>query len=182
MLTALLLIAVAHADPSYPPVAGLDFSVRTPYQFVLLSDGESLTYNVYQPEGAAYAIGMIEAAVAISSGASIRQIQAIAPNARPCSHPSLDIYEISEVSLNDPARFPERFIGNPLLGRGPLWGYFDPSAGGSPGDVIVVSDHGPFENRRILEHEVAHRWYAAYCLDRYTSMSSEAFALRVAEG
>ena len=182
MLTALLLVAAAHADPPYARVAGLDLSVRTLYQFALLSDGESLTYNVYQPEGAAYPLDMVEAAVAASSATSVSQIHAIAPSARPCSHRSLDLYEIAVVSLNDPARFPERFLGNPLEGRGPLWGYFDPSAGGSPVDVIVVSDHGAFEDRRILEHEVAHRWYAAYCMDSYTRMTSEEFAVRVAGG
>lgn len=125
---------------------------------------------------------MIEAAVAASSATSVWQIHAIAPSARPCTHPSLDIYEIAVVSLNDAARFPERFIGNPLLGRSPLWGYFDPSAGGLSVDVIVVSDHGPPVNRRIMEHEVAHHWFAAYCMERYTNMTSEELAVRVAGG
>lgn len=181
MLTGLLLLAAAQARTPYVPVAGLDMGTHTLYQFAVLSDGESLTYNVYQPQGAAYSTTMIADAVRASSEESLREIRAIAPGATPCVRRMLDIYEIAESALNDVARFPARFVGNPSEGRGPLWGYYDPNAATGL-EVIVVSAHGAVEDRRILVHEIAHRWYAAYCMDRYTTMTSEEFAVGVAGG
>ena len=179
MLTGLLLLAAAQAQTPYAPVAGLDVGTRTLYQFVVLPDGESLTYNVYQQQGASYATTMIADAVRASSEESLREIRAIAPGATHCVRRMLDIYEIAESALNDVARFPARFVGNPLEGRGPLLGYYDPNAATGL-EVIVVSDHGAVLNRRIVEHEIAHRWYEAYRVGRYTTMTSEEFAVKMA--
>jgi len=177
MLTVLILLPVALAEPTYGPIGGLDLSARALDQVVRLPDGRSLTYSVYQPRRAAYPTDMIAAAISAASELSVWQVFAITPGARPCSARPLDIFEVTTSALNDPTRFPERFVENRAAGRGPLWGYFDP---GAVRDAIVVSDHGSWENRRILEHEIAHRWYAAFCMDRYTSMTSEAFAVVVA--
>ncbi len=180
MLTALLLLAAAaHAESPYFRVAGQDLTTRTLYQLALLTDGESLTYNVYQPENPSYPISMIAAAVRDSSEESIREIRVIAPRAFQVSRPALNIYEISTDALNDPARFPAKFVEDPQRGLGPLWGFFDPVVIDGKVDAIVVSDHGLAADEGILRHEIAHRWYAAYCIDRYVTLTSEEFARRV---
>ena len=92
----------------------------------------------------------------------------------------VEIFEVSENELNNPSRFPAKYIGNKEIAKPNLWGYYDPRSSESGLDAIVVSPHGNnSENYRIIVHEIAHYWYESFCLSSHTRMTSEEFAVMI---
>lgn len=176
-----MLPLLALLSTTYTSVDGLDISHKSEVIDIRFTDGVELRYQVYQPEAAHYSKEMIAKAVGLATVDSMFEIQKLMPLGRRCNPDNfLQIYEIDITALNDPSRFPEEFLGNPLENRGPLWGYYDPRPYEDKVDAIVVSDHGAEENYRIMTHEVAHYWYNTYCVGRYSAITSEEFATKIA--
>lgn len=166
---------------AYAPVDGLDLPNKSEVIDARFTNGVELRYQVSKPRTAHYSDQMIQKAVYIATVDSMFEIQKVMPLEKRCEGDNLlEIYEIELSDLNDPSRFPEKYTGNPLEGRGPLWGYYDPRQYERKVDSIVVSDHGDQENYRIMVHEVAHYWYNTYCLGQHSNLTSEEFATKIA--
>ena len=122
-----------------------------------------------------YSAGLITKSILDSSLESIRTIESSFGKIELC-RPSeyLEIYEVSESDLNNSSRFPLTYVAS-----GKVWGYFDSRRDERLINSIVVTPHTEYENYQILTHEIAHHWYSAYCLDQYTSKTSEEFAIQI---
>ena len=179
-----MLLALIVSASAYTPVDGLDLSNKSEVISAKFTDGVELRYQVSQsasPETAHLSKEMMSKAVGIATVSSMFEIQKLTPLKYQCDRGNLlEIFEISEKDLNDPSRFPKQYIYDPEKGQGPLWGYYDPRPYEDKVDSIVISNHGDQQNYRIMVHEIAHYWYSAYCLERYSSMTSEQFATKIA--
>lgn len=175
-----MLLLMTGLALAYTPVEGISFEkITSPETFEFIGDTK-LTISTYRPDKSTYYDELFYKAIYSSAVVSLKKVQSLGALNKKCSPDDLvEIYEISESSLNDPSRFPKEFIGGQGNGRGSLWGYFDPRVSESGYDAIVLSPHNESENYRILVHEMAHHWYATFCLDRYTNTTSEEFAVSV---
>ena len=168
----LLLASVALA---YRPVDGIFLSSLVERKNIQITEKNSLSYSVTRMQKTSYSTGLVTKSILDSSLESIRTIESSFGKIEPC-RPSeyLEVYEVSESDLNNSSRFPLTYVTS-----GEVWGYFDPRRDERLINSIVVTPHTEYENYQILTHEVAHHWYSAYCLDQYTSETSEEFALQI---
>jgi hypothetical protein len=175
-----MLLLVTGIALAYTPTEGIDFErITSPETFDFIGDTK-LTISTYRAKESSYYDELFYKAIYSSTVVSLGKVQSLGVLNKKCSQNDLvEIYEISETSLNDPSRFPKEFIGGQGNGRGSLWGYFDPRISEPGYNSIVLSPHNESENYRILVHEIAHHWYATFCLDRYTNSTSEEFAVAV---
>jgi len=165
---------------AYEPVRGIDFPQKTTVEEYNFYHDISLRFTVNRQNNTGYNNELLYRAIVVSSAASFKEIQSLGAIEKRCTpNDILEIFEIREDQLNSPNRFPEQFIGTDENGRDPLWGYFDPRMSEPGYNAIVVSPHSPDSNYRVLVHEVAHHWYATFCLERYTSLTSEEFAVEI---
>lgn len=175
-----MILLLTVLSSTYTPVEGLDLPIKSEVIDTKFTNGVELRYRTSQISGPQYSKEMVSKAIYIATVDSMFEIQKLMPLEKRCEPDNfLEIYEIKESDLNDSTRFPERFVGNPSENRGPLWGYYDPRPYENKVDSIVVSNHGDRENYRIMVHEIAHYWYNTYCLDSFSTMTSEEFALRI---
>ena len=176
MLLLILSFALA-----YEPVNGISFANITNIEEYNFYHNINLKLKLYRQKNTEYFDALIYRGIFSSSLASWKRIEKIGVIDKECS-PSdlLEIYEISEAQLNNPHRFPYDYIGHPEKGIPNLWGFFDPRVSEPGYDSIVVSYHGDNKvNYRLIVHEVAHYWYSSFCLEHYTSQTSEDFALAI---
>lgn len=179
------IFAAVLASTQYAPVDGMNFPNKSGVIDARFTNDIELRYEVFRPEAAHYTEELIQKAIYEATVSSMFEIQKIIPLERRCEGSSdnfLEIYEIDSADLNDSSRFPEKYVGNQSENRGPLLGFYDPRPYEAKVDAIVVSDHGEKANYTIMVHEVAHYWYNTYCLSRYTEITSEEFALKIAGG
>jgi len=159
---------------AYEPVKDILFSSLIEKNTIKIKDN-TLNYSFYKKEKTVYPTNLANNGIYNSSSASLKKIEEINPNAAPCRpNEYLEIYEISLSELNEEKRFSMDFFN-----QSGIWGYFDPRRDEKKIDSIMVTQHSLFNNFQILTHEVAHYWYSAYCLERYTIMTSEEFAREI---
>jgi hypothetical protein len=171
-MTLLLLTAVALA---YQPVDGISFSATVEKNTIQITEKNKISYSMTRMQKTSYSSSLVAKSIADSSLESIRSIESRFEGIDPC-RPSeyLEIYEINSSELNNSFRFPLVYATS-----SEVWGYFDPRRDERAINSIVVTPHTEYENYQILTHEVAHHWYSAYCLDEYTSQTSEEFAIQI---
>lgn len=176
----LLLASLASA---YTPVRGIDFPNKTEVDEYHFFHGINFKFQISRQENTEYYDSLIYRAIYFSSLASWKKIESLGAIDKECIKGDLvEIFEISEAELNNPARFPAKYIGDKDNGKPNLWGYYDPRNNESGLDAIVISAHdSDSENYRIIVHEIAHYWYSAFCLDSYTGTTSEEFAVKIQE-
>jgi hypothetical protein len=167
---------------AYTPTQGISFEEKTPVEEFKFVGNTKLKIQTYRQENSPYYNELFYRAIYSSTVVSLRKIQSLGALNKKCSpNDLLEIFEISEDQLNDSTRFPKEFVGGGNTGREKLWGYFDPRVSEPGHNSIVLSSHDKSSNYRILVHEMAHHWYATFCLERYTKLSSEEFAITVQE-
>ena len=177
MLLSMLLALWTTSAEAYTPVAGLSFASVALVEDTTFAHGWHLRVRAHRRAETAYPDDLLAQALYMGTLQSMRAARRLGAENKLCRPGAeIDLYEIREDALNDPRRFPARFIGGGDTGRGPLWGYFDPMPSDRLHDVIVVSPQTPQSSYRIAAHEIAHYWYSVLCLDRVTDQSSEAFA------
>jgi hypothetical protein len=159
---------------AYEPIKSLSFDEEIQKRS-LFFEGQPLNYSFYKKKKTSYSKQLIENAILASSLSSLSKIKEIKNDIVPCRpNETLEIYELSISQLNDKERFPEVFSYNKNV-----WGYFDPRPKEKNINSILVTQQSEFNGFQILTHEIAHHWYSAYCLEEYTSMTSEEFAVKV---
>lgn len=167
---------------AYEPVKGINFPNKTEVEEFEFINNIKLKYVIYRQNDTAYFDRLIYDAIYSSTLASFKQIRSLGAIDKKCGKDDLiEIFEVSEDQLNDPARFPEKFTGGGNTGKDPLWGFFDPRINEYGYNAIVVSPHSEKISHRVMAHEVAHHWYSEFCLDRFTKMTSEQFAESIQE-
>ena len=177
-----MLLLMTGLALAYEPVRGISFDSKTEPEKWEFYHNIDLEYVIYRQENSSYYDKLIYEAIYASTLASFKSIRSLGAIDKRCGNNDLiEIYEISEDQLNSPARFPLNFIGGGNTGRDPLWGYFDPRINEPGYDAIVLSPHNEASNYRIMVHEMAHHWYSEFCLDRFTKMTSEEFAVSIQE-
>lgn len=160
---------------AYSPMDGLSFSEKTTTGIVQATLFDKIEYKFYHKKKTVYSEELIKKAITTSSIASIERIIDLVPGAKICRpNEFLEIYEISEIQMNQEKRFPKEFYF-----QEEVWGYFDPRRDEYEINSIVVTQHSNFYNFQILNHEVAHHWYSSYCLENYISKTSEQFATEI---
>jgi hypothetical protein len=165
---------------AYKPVEGIKFPIKSEIEEYTFIDDIKLKFSINRQNLDSYPDEMIYKAIYSSTLVSIREIQSMGAAHKRCSSGELvEIFEISEKELNNPARFPEEFIGNSGRGYNSLWGYYDPRPNEPGLDAIVISPHSGNANYRIIAHEMAHYWYQTFCLERFTKLNSEEFAVSI---
>ena len=175
-----MLLLMTGLALAYEPIEGLTFERLTPVEEFDFVGDTKLTITTYRQQNSFYYDELFYKAIYSSTVVSLKKVQSLGALHKKCAEDDMvEIYEISEKDLNDPARFPKEFIGGQGNGRGSLWGYFDPRISEPGYNAIVLSPHSESENYRILVHEIAHHWYATFCLERYTNITSEDFAVSV---
>jgi len=175
-----MLFLMVGAALAYEPVDGISFKTIEPVEQFEFIDNTYLKIESYRQENSTYYDELFYKAIYSSTVASLREIQSLGALHDKCTkNDLLQIFEISEAELNNPNRFPSRFIGGRDTGRAPLWGYFDPRIDEPGYNSIVISPHDKSSNYRILVHEVAHHWYSTFCLENYTKLTSEEFATMI---
>lgn len=169
------LLLLASAALAYHPVDGISLSSLVEKKIIQIKEKNSISYSVTRMQKTSYSAELITKSILDSSLESIRTIEFNFGKIEQC-RPSeyLEIYEVSKSDLNNSSRFPLTYVAS-----GEVWGYFDPRRDERLINSIVVTPHTEYENYQILTHEVAHHWYSAYCLDQYTSKTSEEFAIQI---
>jgi hypothetical protein len=158
----------------YSPIKDIYFSKNIENK-TILAEGSSLSYSFFRKEKTTYSLEMSRKAILASSVASLKEIRVIKKDIMPCRPDDhLEIYELSTSQLNNKDRFPETYIY-----KKDIWGYFDPRPDEVKINSIIVTQQSEFNNFQILTHEVAHHWYSSYCLEEYTKMTSEEFAVKI---
>ena len=171
-MSLLLLVSIALACR---PVDGIFPSSLVERKTIQITEKNSLSYSVTRMKKTSYSARLITKSILDSSLESIRTIKSSIGNIEPCRPLEyLEIYEVSKSDLNNSSRFPLTYVAS-----GEVWGYFDPRRDERLINSIVVTPHTEYENYQILTHEIAHHWYSAYCLDQYTSKTSEEFAIQI---
>ena len=173
-----LLLNLANA---YEPVSGIEFPNRTEVKQYNFYHNIDLRVQINRMMNTQFYDLLIYRAILDSSLASWKKIEPLGIIDNKCRPLDLiEIYEISEAQLNNPQRFPANFIGNPATGKPNLWGFYDPRNSEFGLDTIVVSPHGDDSiNFGLIVHEIAHFWYADFCLDEHMKMTSEQFAVMI---
>ncbi len=175
-----MVLLLASFAFGYPPVDGIPFATRE--EQVFGSSPNQTRFELSRQQNSEYSDALIAQAIEASSRLSMIAIFKADPNRRQCSvGDTVELYEVSVGTLNDPSRFPAKFMADYAEGRGPLWGFYDPRAAESRIDSIVVSSHGLSEDYHILVHEMAHYWYAVYCMNYVGQQTSEQFAEMIAD-
>lgn len=177
-----MLLLMTGLALAYEPVKGISFAAKPERDEWEFFHNINLKYVIYRQENSAYSEMLMYDAIYSSSVASFKSIRSLGAIEKKCGNDDLiEIFEIPEDQLNNPARFPERFVGGGDTGKDPLWGYFDPRINEPGYNAIVLTPHMDASNYRILVHEIAHHWYSEFCLDRFTNMTSEDFAISIQE-
>lgn len=164
---------------AYAPVDNLPFKQVTE---VNIEYYHNIVFEavVYRPQHSGYSDALINNAIYASSSNSLAKIESMGLIYNECEKGTkLEIFEISDVELNNINRFPAKYVGNPITGIGMMWGYFDPRPTESSINSIVVTPHRVEENFKILAHEIAHYWYYNFCVYDYTKQTSEEFAKEI---
>ena len=166
----------------YEPVKGIDFPLKNEVEEFNFNYGVNLKFTVNRQSEENYPDQLLYKAIYSSTVVSLRMVESLGAIYQRCNaNETIEIYEVSEEDLNNPARFPEIFENNLKPKDAPVWGYYDPRSKESNLDAIVISPQFDSANYRIVVHEMAHYWYSSFCLDRYTSLSTEEFAVAVQE-
>lgn len=173
----LLLCSLALA---YDPVAGIDFPNKSVIKEYGFYHGIDFRFQLNRQSNTGYFDQLIYRAIYDSSLASFQTIETYGYLDRQCApNEFLEIFEISEIELNNPNRFPAKFVENYSEGRGSLLGFYDPRNSESYIDSIVITPQHNAESYRIIVHEIAHYWYARFCLQDRVSITSEEFAVKI---
>lgn len=167
---------------AYEPVEGISFPNESEVEEYNFYHNIDLKYKIYRQANSGYYDSLIYDAIYSSTLASFKEIRSLGAIDKKCGKDDfIEIYEISENQLNDPSRFPSKYIGGGKTGRDPLWGYFDPRANEPGYNAIVITSHNDKSNYRVIVHEIAHHWYSEFCLDRFTKVNTEEFAIAIQE-
>lgn len=171
------LLSTAYAYDSVNGISFPDVSEVETYDFY---HDIHLTFQLHRQASTAYPDPLIYGALYFASLYSWKRIEPMGAIDHLCKrNNTLDIYEVSLEQLNDSHRFPLDSLPNAGTQAGPVWGYFEPREMRGGNDVIVLTPHDEATSKTVMYHEVAHYWYSAFCLERYTSMTSEEFAVAV---
>ncbi len=178
----LILLSLIRVAIAYEPVKGINLPVVTEEEEYHFFEDIKLKFQIYQPENYKYDGILLNRAILAGTASSLLQIKKMNLLYNRCYFDEkLEIYEISEKELNNPNRFPKEYIGNSSGTKPSLWGYHDPRNNEPGYDAIVISPHSKEINYRIMVHEIAHYWYAAFCLQDRINISSEEFAIMIQE-
>ena len=176
----MIMLALLSSVYAYEPVKGITFGNVSEIKNHEFYHDIRLRFQIHRQAETAYPDQLIYSALYFGSLISWKKIEPMGAIDRLCKrNNTLDIYEVSLEQLNDRRRFPmDRVPGAGAL-LGVVWGYFEPQGFSSENDVIVVTSRDALSNSRVLYHEIAHYWYSAFCLERYTTLTSEEFAMAV---
>jgi hypothetical protein len=168
------------AGTNYLPIANLPFTsevkdIHNEYYHDVKFDAK-----VYRPASSEYDDDLVTKAIYLSTYHSFHKIEALGLIDRQCTRGiQLDIFEIPESELNNVSRFPAEYVENPATGATKLWGFFDPRNDTPFVNAIVVSPQSREQDIKILAHEIAHYWYANFCVSYSTKQTSEEFAREI---
>jgi hypothetical protein len=175
-----MILLLSSLSLAYDPVAGIDFPNKSVVKEYGFYHDINFRFRVNRQADSGFFDQLIYRAIYDASLSSFQNINELGLLDRQCApNEFLEIYEISESQLNDPKRFPADFVGNIALGRGSLLGFYDPRNSESYIDAIVITAHDNTESYRIVVHELAHYWYARFCLQDRAPFTSEQFALKI---
>jgi len=167
---------------AYEPVEGISFPNESEVEEYNFYHNIDLKYKIYRQANSGYYDSLIYDAIYSSTLASFKEIRSLGAIDKKCGKDDfIEIYEISENQLNDSSRFPSQYVGGGNTGRDSLWGYFDPRPAEPGYNAIIITPHADKSNYRVMVHEIAHHWYSEFCLERFTNLDSEEFAVKIQE-